>query len=133
MTFISKKIKIPLHCVILMYYLVWITHGLIHSLNFNNFKPSTKRRLNEIKISLLSLGVKSSLTTHNFPRHNIFSLSQKGYRGTLATSAHVCEIMDKFSFQKKKVSWRFNIFFQNFVFEEKKRKNEKIQKIQKII
>jgi hypothetical protein len=74
-------------------------NGLVYSLNFNNSKPPTKRGLNEIKISLLSLGVKSCLTRHNFPRHNVFP-PQKGYLGTLATSTHVCEIMDKISFKK---------------------------------
>ncbi len=72
--------------------------------------------------------MKSCLIRHNFPRHNSFPPSQKGYLGTLATSTHVCEIMDKFSLKKIKILEDSTFFFQNFFFGRKE-KNEKILKI----
>ncbi len=64
----------------------------------------------------------------NLTRHNIFPPSQKGYHGTLATSTHVGEIVDKFSFQKKKTFLKIQHFLsKNFFFEEKQKKLKKIK------
>jgi len=50
--------------VILLYLSPLSKQGLIYSLDFNHFNPQIKRPLNEIKTSLLTLGVNDKYLTH---------------------------------------------------------------------